>query len=318
LKAFSRAWQPEQTEAAPPGTEDGDHRLRLDVDERMSLRIKLSLQAAEIEIYPHVWILLRPCVKLYCDETTVRLVINLEVSMTPYDPRDLQTKRPTAWEVFEKGVIPLALILLAASQAKVASDQLRVAKLQNERQAAEADANLQIKYMELFYHDLSDPDPRRKQASIALLTVMRPDFAQMISRVILLDPQSSDSLKQQTSATLDNVRRFGPLLNYKLVVYFPKAASEEAKRIRARLVATGFPGIVQLLQKDPNFLDDATKFGYHIRYDENYEDEPADYLLRILPECLPEKKFTKVPVTGKKNGDGIITIFLFERGRGTP
>ncbi|HEX9460341.1 MAG TPA: hypothetical protein VGA84_14405 [Thermoanaerobaculia bacterium] len=238
--------------------------------------------------------------------------------MTPYDPR-AQTKRPTVWEVFEKGVIPLALILLAASQAKVASDQLRVAKLQNERQAADADANLQIKYVELFYHDLSDPDPRKKQASIALLTVMRPDFAKMISRVILLDPQSSASLKQQTNTTLDNVRGFAALLKYRLVIYFPKAASDEAKLIKARLDATGFPtSNVQLSQKEAGFLDDATKFGYHIRYDENYEEEPADYLLRLLPEYLPEKKFTKVAVTGKKNSDGIITIFLFERGAGTP
>ncbi|MEA2343883.1 MAG: hypothetical protein QOF63_2052 [Thermoanaerobaculia bacterium] len=237
--------------------------------------------------------------------------------MPPYDPDALRTRRPTAWELFEKGVIPLALILLAASQAKVASDQLRIVKLQNERQAAEADANLQIKYVELFYHDLSDPDPRKKRSSIALLTVMRPDFAQMISRVILLDPQSSDSIKQQANETLDNVRRFGPLLNYKLVVYFPKAATEEANRIKARLTSTGFPGTIQLLQKSPTFLDDATKFGYHIRYDENYEEEPADYLLRILPECLPEKKFTKIPVIGKRNGDGIITIFLFDRGSGT-
>jgi Microcystin-dependent protein len=39
------------------GTEEGDHRLSFEMDKRMSLRVKRSLQAAEIEIHPHVRIL---------------------------------------------------------------------------------------------------------------------------------------------------------------------------------------------------------------------------------------------------------------------
>lgn len=229
---------------------------------------------------------------------------------TPYDPRAVR-KTPTLWEIAEKILIPLALVLLAASQVKVAREQVRVAELQLERQTSEASSNLQLKYIELFYHDLADPDPRKRETGIALLAAMQPNIAQIVTRVVFADPLSTPKLKEQASATLLNAQRFGALVNYRIVIYFPKAHGSDAEAIQKRLTEFHFPNKIELRERDGNFLTDAARYGYHVRYEETYEGEAAENLLRLLPECLPGHSFKPVRVIGKTSSDGAITIFLY-------
>lgn len=226
---------------------------------------------------------------------------------------DERSKRTTMWKILEKVVIPFALVVLAASQAVVARQQVEVAKLQLDRQSAEATSNLQLKYVELFYHDIQDPDPRKQKTSIALLAAMQPEIARTMSRIILANPSSSKELREQVNAALTTAQRFGPLVNYRLVIYYPKSVVQEATNLRARLAADGFPGAVELRERASTFLDDATKFGYHIRYDDVYEQEAADYLMKLLPQYLPGRSFDRIKVVGRSSSDGTLTIFLFEK-----
>lgn len=231
--------------------------------------------------------------------------------------------RKSPLDILEKIVLPIAVAILAyygkqasdqisASQISVARQQVEVARLQLERQKTEADSNLQLKYIELFYHDIQDADPKRKQGSIALLSAMQPTVAQVVSRAIVSDPATPLAVRQQVAVALVNSRRFGPLINYTLVVYYPASSAADARALLDGLVRLGFSRDgIELRERPHTFIDDAAKFGYHIRYDDVYENEAADYLARNLSEILPGKVFTKVRVTGSRT-DGVLTIFLFK------
>ncbi len=230
----------------------------------------------------------------------------------PYDPEGTKQERPTTWQLLEKVIIPMALVLLAASQVLVARQQVRVAEVQAEAQRNDASENLQLKYVELFYRDVTDPDPRKKQTSVALLAVMRPDIAQMLARVVYADPQATESLREQTSATLVTANRFGSLVGYRVIVYYDSSTQGDAQQLRANLLALGFPNEITLHKRNASFLADASRYGYHIRYEERYEADAAEYLFKLMPEVLPGSSFRKLRVIGKTSSDGAITVFLFK------
>lgn len=228
------------------------------------------------------------------------------------DNANTTARRPSGWQIVEKIVIPLALVALAASQVQVAREQVRVAEVQAERQRDDANSNLQLKYVELFYRDLTDPDSRKKASAVALLAVMRPDIARTLTSVIYADPNTGNTLRQQASSTLVTASRFGSLVSYRLVVYYERATRPDAERLQAKLRELGFRNELTLRERGRAFLADATKYGYHIRFDGEYELDAATYLSNLMPECLPGETFRTIRVVGKTGSDGVITVFLFK------
>ena len=135
---------------------------------------------------------------------------------------------------------------------------------------------------------------------------LSPDTAQQAHNAI--------ETGEEASAAVDTLVRFGPLVNYRIVVYFEASVATDAAKFRDNLTRLGFPGKVDLRERLPEFLDDATRFGYHIRYDDIYESDAADYLIKLLPDILPGHVFGRVKVVGARTkSDSVLTVFLFNK-----
>jgi hypothetical protein len=239
-------------------------------------------------------------------------------------PENSNTHHPI-WHLAEKIIIPLALAALAyfgkkasdqiaASQVEVAGRQVEVAKLALERQATESNLTLQLKYIELFYDDIQNPDPQKRKASISLLAAMQPSVAEMVARAVAADPTATPEVKRQVSETLTAAQRFGPLGTYRIVIYYERLTAAHAEQIKTHLLRAGFNGQIELSERAPTFLPDATTYGYHVRYDDGFENEAAEYLLNLAHEALPGSQFKLVKILPSKGrSDAVLTVFLFNR-----
>jgi len=92
------------------------------------------------------------------------------------------------FEVIEKLLIPLALLVLAyftnTASIRISESQLELARSQERRQKTDAVESLQLKYVELFYQDVTGDSHQKQQAAIQLLRIMRPDLAEQMLRMI--------------------------------------------------------------------------------------------------------------------------------------
>lgn len=173
---------------------------------------------------------------------------------------------------------------------------------------------LQLKYIELFYEDIQDPDPQKRNASISLLAAMQPGVAEMVARAVAADPTATADVKRQVSDTLVAARRFGPLNAYRIVIYHDRSTTARAEQVKRHLVAAGFSGRIELDARASTFLPDATAYGYHVRYDDGFENEAAEHLVNLLREVYPSSTIRMVKAEPPKGrSDGTLTVFLFDR-----
>lgn len=221
--------------------------------------------------------------------------------------------------IAEKLVLPVVLAAItyiaksasdeiARSQVAVAEQNVQVARLQLERQQTEAIADRQLKYLELAYRDLQDPDPRRQQAAISVLYAMQPDLAKAVAGAARSNPMTPISVRESLNRFLVDIDRFGPLLNYRIIAYHAAGKAGTADVFRRCLQRLGFNSIE--LRADNSFAGESVKLGYHVRFDDVYETEAAQYLARLGSQCL-QKPLRRVTVTGRRT-DGTLTVFFYD------
>jgi hypothetical protein len=211
----------------------------------------------------------------------------------------------------EKLFIPIALGVLAfiTSQAgnQISTAQLKLAEAQNARQVIEAKDNLQTKYIELFYKDISSQDLKKQSAALSLLRLIQPEIAKP-----LLDWASLNvkSIRKEINAQILSVLR-----NYEIVLYFsgnqPNLLTT-AKNIQQSLIKYGLrENKITLNQKDKSFFQRlGYPTAYEVRYDPGVENNAAELLTTILKESYPSKQFVKRPIgSGTKDS---ISIFFTE------
>src|SRR5512143_2518719 len=98
----------------------------------------------------------------------------------------------------EKGIVPLFLgilaFLTASSGNKISKQQTQLIEFQNARDAEDSKRQLELKYLELFYQDISSADQDKQTKAIGLLSLMNPDLGQQLSNwvkeYVTLNPQS--------------------------------------------------------------------------------------------------------------------------------
>jgi hypothetical protein len=230
---------------------------------------------------------------------------------------------PSRWFLLiEKLVLPLALALIAyfakvasddiaAAQVEVARANVRIAEAAEKRAATTAVESRQLKYLELFYRDLRDRDATNQQASLSLLYVLEPTVARSVAKAVVASPATPPALRQQVNTLINDMERFGPLINYRLVIYHPPTDPSVALQLVSNLRRLGFKGDIRTDAKPESFAGDHRQSGYHFRYDKVYEAAAAEYLRKVLPECLPGEKFSELHVTGART-DGALTVFLYK------
>ena len=98
----------------------------------------------------------------------------------------------------EKLIVPAFLGLLAfytaSSGNKISQQQTQLIEFQNAKDAEDSKRQLELKYLELFYQDISSTDPEKQTKAIGLLSLMNPDLGQQLSdwvkEYVTLMPQS--------------------------------------------------------------------------------------------------------------------------------
>ena len=106
--------------------------------------------------------------------------------------------------ILEKLIVPAFLGILAfytaSSGNKISQQQTQLIEFQNAKDAEDSKRQLELKYLELFYQDISSTDPDKQTKAIGLLSLMNPDLGQQLSNwvkeYVILNPQSKARIER--------------------------------------------------------------------------------------------------------------------------
>jgi hypothetical protein len=106
--------------------------------------------------------------------------------------------------ILEKLIVPAFLGILAfytaSSGNKISQQQTQLIEFQNAKDAEDSKRQLELKYLELFYQDISSTDPDKQTKAIGLLSLMNPDLGQQLSNwvkeYVALNPQSKARIER--------------------------------------------------------------------------------------------------------------------------
>jgi hypothetical protein len=231
-----------------------------------------------------------------------------------------RASRPGYIEIGTKLLIPIAVAFLAfatdCASRRTAEGQLALAKAIEDRQAADAAEARQLKYVELFYQDISDPTPAKQMTAASLLSVLKPEYSRPLLRVIQTNPAVTPAVRQHALGLVAVSARFGALINYRLAFFFPEADAASvsaATSVQATLLRERFPGEISMRPSSGAGIEAlGAPIGNEIRYDRHYEDDAARELQQILKTYLPNAPFTLVP-TDYGRTDNYMSVFFSTR-----
>jgi hypothetical protein len=106
---------------------------------------------------------------------------------------------------FEKMVIPLLVPLVLGVIAyiadrkgtEIAEAQLELTRLQEERLSVESENNLQLKYLDLFYNDITSNDPEKHLKAASLLGIMNEELRLKLTNWVLSNKQFSQDVRDK-------------------------------------------------------------------------------------------------------------------------
>jgi hypothetical protein len=224
-------------------------------------------------------------------------------------------------EVLEKLLIPVLLGILAfitnragnqisEAQLELSRSQLKLAEAQNARQESEARSNLQTKYIELFYKEISSQDAKKQEYALSFLKLISPDVAAPLLgwATIYVKPEVQPQVNTARNEINSRI-----LSSYEIVLYFPENNQDSLKSaqdIKRSLLEYGLgENQVKLEKKDDTFFQRlGYPKGYEIRYDKGSEEDAAQLLESILKRAYPSKQFVKLGIgSGTMNS---ISIFF--------
>jgi len=109
------------------------------------------------------------------------------------------------FRVLEKLIVPIFLGALAyftaSSGNKISEQQTQLIEFQNARDAEDSKRQMELKYLELFYQDISSADPEKQTKAIGLLSLMNPDLGQQLSTWV----KDYVTLTPQTRARIERI-----------------------------------------------------------------------------------------------------------------
>lgn len=212
-------------------------------------------------------------------------------------------------EILEKLLIPVLLGILAfatnhagnqisEAQLELSRSQLKLAEAQNARQDSESKSNLQAKYIELFYKDISSQDVEKQKSALSFLKLISSEAAAPLLDWATINVKTEVESQVKTARREINSRI---LSDYKIVIFFPENNEkllQTAQSIKQSLVDYGLvENQVGLEEKNAAFFNSlGYPKGYEIRYDSGKEDEAAKLLENILKKSYPSKQFIRLGI----------------------
>lgn len=206
--------------------------------------------------------------------------------------------RSLSWWL-EKILIPaLVPIVLGFMTYYVQQVSNKLSSSQHHALIQQSNANKQLKYIELFYKDISNTsDPRRQKVALSLLYVIEPEVGILFARAVQLNRENSKEVRMAAEEIGKDIEQLGPLLNYKVYIYYQKGQTNMqnyAEKLKNGLAKSRYRN-VQILEKDKDFYARVKPpKGYEIRFDEQNESEAAFYLNNLLKQVDPKAEFNMV------------------------
>jgi len=137
--------------------------------------------------------------------------------------------------IAEKLIVPAFLGLLAfytaSSGNKISEQQTQLIEFQNARDAEDSKRQMELKYLELFYQDISSTDPEKQTKAIGLLSLMNPDLGQQLSNWV----KEYVTLMPQTRARIEKLDN---QLSGNTAVYEPVIEPEKEPSVKQAIVDT--------------------------------------------------------------------------------
>jgi hypothetical protein len=137
--------------------------------------------------------------------------------------------------IAEKLIVPAFLGLLAfytaSSGNKISEQQTQLIEFQNARDAEDSKRQMELKYLELFYQDISSADPEKQTKAIGLLSLMNPDLGQQLSNWV----KEYVTLMPQTRARIEKLDN---QLSGNTAVYEPVDEPERETSVKQAIVDT--------------------------------------------------------------------------------
>jgi hypothetical protein len=137
--------------------------------------------------------------------------------------------------IAEKLIVPAFLGLLAfytaSSGNKISEQQTQLIEFQNARDAEDSKRQMELKYLELFYQDISSSDPEKQTKAIGLLSLMNPDLGQQLSNWV----KEYVTLVPQTRARIEKLDN---QLSGNTAVYEPVNEPEKKPSVKQAIVDT--------------------------------------------------------------------------------
>jgi hypothetical protein len=147
-----------------------------------------------------------------------------------------------------------------------------------------------------------------------LLYSVQPEVAHTIANAVASSPATTSEARENVRKLALDLGRLGPLINFTIVIYHDAERAAMARQLKVALKNFGLAERqVRVEQRLLSFDGYGGAHGFHYRFDQVYEREPAEYLGRVLEVAMPAEKFKPLPVdvTGPRT-DGSLTIFLFK------
>lgn len=198
-------------------------------------------------------------------------------------------KTKKIFNIIEKLLIPIMLGVLAyianMASIEISKAQNVLAEQEAVTRAEQFDAQLQVKYLELFYADITSGDVDKQKNAITLLSSMNEKLASSLGGLIESAENIDATLKTKAVKIIDEIQSVSILEKYKIGIY-PAPNSVSSDEVMSQIVAVlrnaGISNI-QTYKKDTEFFNKVTwPKTVEIRYEKNYEEEQADLLKKIF------------------------------------
>ncbi|WP_107668305.1 hypothetical protein [Cyanothece sp. BG0011] len=216
-------------------------------------------------------------------------------------------------EFSEKLVIPLLLLLLSGitglagyqvstAQNKLTDAQLELARVQRRE-------NLQTKYVELFYQEITSQDIQKQKNAVSFLEMMSPHVDEPIMILIWAKNKVQPEVKSEIETAIQNIRNLYPQANmvseYKIQIFYNGERTEQktiAFEIKEALRESSVTSVIEVKPQRDRASSD------QIRYYPQNEGDVANALQTILARTYPERHFKLQTVYTPSPGS--ISIFL--------
>lgn len=216
-------------------------------------------------------------------------------------------------EFSEKLFVPILLGILtyvtSVAGNQISEAQNNIAKAQLELAKTQRVDNLQTKYIEIFYRDITSQDAQKQKDAVSFGDVVSDDVAAPL--LLWATNRVEQGAKSQVDTAIQNIlsRQVQTVNQYKIQVFYNSNKPEQQRIAQEIKQALKGAGVTSVIEVKPQNLNLYTKADFDvIRYYAQNETDVANALQTILRQKYSARSFNLQPVNTPSPGSVSIWI----------